>query len=244
MEHCLLASAGRSPALDHCINVLMEQGFAFSPKPTKEVTHLILPIPSVDTQGHIKGDGPLDEVLPQFSPTVTVIGGNLPDLSPHPCIDLLKDTVYVCQNAHITAHCAVTLAADRLQSTFRSCKCLIIGWGRIGKCLAHLMKSMDAQVTVAARKLEDRGMLEALGYRSVEIAHIKPQAYTVIYNTAPELLLPDCPGDALKIDLASQQGITGANVLWARGLPGKMAPIAAGEQMAQRILYYIKERME
>ena len=239
----LFATAGRSGALDHCVNLLTEKGYVFTSNLAEPVTHLILPVPSVDEGGHIKGDGPLQEVLAKLSPTATVIGGNLPQdlLGAHPFIDLLQDEDYVCQNAYITAHCAMALAAERLETTFRDCACLIIGWGRIGKCLAEVMTHLEAEVTVAVRNPRDQAILEALGYKSVTITKIDPTTYDLIFNTAPYLLLPNCKGKALKIDLASKPGITGPDVIWARGLPGKMAPAAAGKQMARRILYYIKE---
>ena len=243
MNPFLFATAGRSGALDYCVNLLSEKGYIFTSNLADPVTHLILPIPSLDEGGHIKGDGSLQEVLAKLSPTATVIGGNLPRNLPgeHSFIDLLQDEEYVCQNAYITAHCAMALAAERLDTTFRDCACLIIGWGRIGKCLADVMDRLDANVTVAVRNPRDRAILEALGYSTVSIPQIGPTAYDLIFNTAPELILPNCKGSALKIDLASKPGITGSDVIWARGLPGKMAPAAAGKQMAQRILYYIKE---
>ena len=243
MNRFLFATAGRSGALDCCVKLLMEKGYAFTSCLADPVTHLLLPIPSVDEQGHIKGDGPLPEVLEQLSPSATVVGGNLPRdlLGDRPFIDLLQDEAYVCQNAYITAHCAMALAAERLDTTFRDCPCLIIGWGRIGKCLAEVMTRLDAMVTVAARNPRDRAILDALGYETVAVSEIDPTRYALIFNTAPELLLPDCKGSALKIDLASRPGITGKDVIWARGLPGKMAPAAAGKQMASRLLYYIKE---
>lgn len=243
MHRFLFATAGRSGALDCCVNLLTEQGFPFAPRPTEKVTHLLLPVPSVDENLHINGDGFLPEVLSSLSPTATVIGGNLPKdlLEGRPHVDLLQDEEYVCQNAYITAHCAMALAAERLDTTFRGCACLIIGWGRIGKCLADVMRRLEADVTVAVRNPRDRAILEALGYRSLPLSDITPSAYDLIFNTAPHPVLQDCQGNALKIDLASQPGITGPDVIWARGLPGKMAPAAAGKQMARRILYYIKE---
>ena len=244
MRHYLFATAGRSGALDYCVNQLMAEGYPFTSCLTDPVTHLLLPIPSVDEQLHIKGDGPLQGILDNLRPTATIIGGNLPRdlLGNRPVIDLLQDEDYVCQNAHITAHCAMALAAERLDTTFRDCNCLIIGWGRIGKCLAEVMRRLDAKVTVAVRNLRDRAILEALGYETVSITEIDASSYDLIFNTAPVLILPDCKGNALKIDLASKPGLTGPDVIWARGLPGKMAPAAAGKQMARRILYYIKER--
>ena len=103
------------------------------------------------------------------------------------------------------------------------------------------MARLEAEITVAVRNPRDKAILEALGCKSMDIAKIVPTDYELIFNTAPYLLLPDCRGNALKIDLASKPGITGKDVIWARGLPWKMAPAAAGKQMARRILYYIKE---
>ena len=240
MNGVLFTAAGRSGSLDFCIRYLQEAGIPFAPQAEDSATHLLLPVPTLDGQGHIKGDGTLEEVWAKV-PAATIIGGNLPPLPGRVCIDLLQDEVFICQNAHITAHCAMALAAEHLDTTFRDCRCLILGWGRIGKCLAEVMGRLEARVSVAARNPRDRAILEALGYESMSPGAIDPAAYDLIFNTAPELLLPDCKGSALKIDLASKPGITGSDVIWARGLPGKMAPAAAGKLMALRILYYIKE---
>lgn len=237
MKDFLFYAAGRSPAITYAIDCLQEAGCVFTQVPCGLVTHLLLPVPSLDTDGRIKGGQSLNELLSLLPKGITVIGGNLPPLSDYRVIDLLKDPLYVSENASITAYCAIRHAMNKLPITLKGCPCLIIGWGRIGKCLARLLKAMDAQVTVFARKETDRAMLTALGYDATD--SLSPENYRLILNTAPELLLPDCPSDALKIDLASVPGITGQDVLWARGLPGKDAPESAGQLMARRILYYI-----
>ena len=38
------------------------------------------------------------------------------------------------------------------------------------------------------------------------------------------------------MDLASSPGIDGENVLWARGLPGKIAPESSGELIAKTVM--------
>ena len=68
---------------------------------------------------------------------------------------------------------------------------------------------------------------------------------SLVFNTAPSLLLSRemtarCP-DCLLIDLASQPGMQGDDVLWARGLPGKMAPESSGKLIAETILRLWKE---
>ena len=78
-------------------------------------------------------------------------------------------------------------------------------------------------------------MLDVLGYGTADTSALDPTGFRVIINTVPAMLLPDCGADALKIDLASKPGITGPDVLWARGLPGKDAPESAGHLIADTV---------
>jgi dipicolinate synthase subunit A len=135
---------------------------------------------------------------------------------------------------------------ENLPVTLDGCKTLIIGWGRIGKCLAPLLKALGAKVTVAARKEADRAILEATGYSAVETGCIDAGKYRLIINTVPAPVLDDdaAKKDVLWIDLASKKGIFGENVLWARGLPGKDAPESSGELIARTVLRYLgKEQL-
>ena len=146
----------------------------------------------------------------------------------------------MAENAAITADCALRLLADRLPVTFCGCPILVIGWGRIGKCLASMLKALGAEVTVAARKPADLGMLTALGYKTAEIGNLDPAPYRAIVNTAPAPVL-SAGGSAIKIDLASSLGMAGEDVIWARGLPGKMLPEASGALIARCVLHYLRE---
>lgn len=238
-------SAGCTEALAHCMQYLQYHSCNIAPAPGKTVTHLILPAPSFDPDGSIKGGEDLQAVLQQLPKDVTVIGGNLshPALEGYQTIDLLADPIYLAENANITAHCALKHAMQHLKVTLQGCPVLVIGWGRIGKCLAVLLRQLGARVSVYARKEADRAMLLALGY---ETADITPPAYDlmryrVIFNTAPTMLLPEeslesCREDCLKIDLASSPGIAGKDVIWARGLPNRDAPESSGILMGQTIL--------
>ena len=158
-------------------------------------------------------------------------------------IDLLQDPYYVAENARITAHCAIRLAAEKLPCIWHGLPVLIIGWGRIGKCLAQLLKSLGAYVTVAARKPADRAMLDALGFDTLDTARLDGSLlrFRVIYNTVPELVLPaetmrSIDADCLKIDLASFPGMDGPDVISARGLPSRYAPESAGALIAKTLL--------
>ena len=85
-------------------------------------------------------------------------------------------------------------------------------------------------------------MAEALGYRCCDTQHICAEKFRLVINTVPAPVLPNATGTGLKIDLASVQGMTGRNVLWARGLPGLLAPESSGALIAQMILQWIKEK--
>jgi dipicolinate synthase subunit A len=151
-------------------------------------------------------------------------------------VDLLQDERYLALNARITAHCAVKVALQQLPVILDSCETLVIGWGRIGKCLAQLLQRMGANVTVCARKAADRSMLAALGYQVQDTQTVDLSAYRIIFNTVPTMLFPSCPGNGLKIDLASQLGLGSNDVIWARGLPGKDAPESSGTLIAETLL--------
>lgn len=244
MNELTFYCAGSSRALYYAAAFLMEEGAVFLPCPDHAVTHLLLPIPSFEADGSIKGGGDLSEILARLPKTVTVIGGNLkrPELAEYETLDLLEDPWYLARNASITAHCTLELALARLPITLEKCPVLIVGWGRIGKCLAKLLHGLGANVTVAARKESRRVMIDALGYRSCPMEIIRTENYRLIINTVPAMVLPSAPGTALKMDLASVPGIGGKDVVQARGLPGLLAPESSGALIAQTITQWIKEK--
>ena len=244
MNDLVFYCVGESKALIYTAAFLSEAGATFLPYPDHNVTHLLLPVPSFTADGSIRGGGELSPILAQLPKTVTVIGGGLrrPELYGYEVLDLLEDPLYLARNASITAHCALELALAKLPVTLEKCPVLVVGWGRIGKCLAKLLKGLGADVTVAARKESRRVMIEALGYRSCTIEGIHTEHYRLIINTVPAMILPNAVGTGLKIDLASVPGMTGRDVLWAKGLPGLLAPESSGALIAQTISQWIEEK--
>lgn len=243
--------AGSTPAIHYAALKLAQRGVTFVSSPGPDVTHLLLPVPSLGPDGHIQGAGNLWHLLADLPKETLVIGGNLqhPALDDYQKIDLLQDPTYVAGNAAITADCAVRLAGINLKIVFRDCPALVIGWGRIGKCLARLLGNLGARVTVSARKESDLAVLRALGYEAVNTQDIGQhlQRYRLVFNTVPfpvitekqaEGFLPGC----VRIDLASRQGIGGEGVIWARGLPAKYACESSGELIADTILRMLGER--
>lgn len=231
---------GHTDALDHAVNILIRKGCDVARQPDNTVTHLLLPVPSFEPGGLVKGGDHLEEILARLPKDVIIFGGNLDRISGYRTADFLKDPLYLAENANITAHCALGLAIKQLPVTLQDCQTLVIGWGRIGKCLAALLKQIGAKVTVATRKEADRAMLRALGYDAEDTAALGGSLtrFRVIFNTAPVMVLDAdklrfCRPGCLKIDLASASGIAGDDVLWARGLPGRDAPEASGVLIAR-----------
>jgi dipicolinate synthase subunit A len=228
----------RNKALDYATANL-----PISPAPGDQVTHLLLPIPSFAPDGSIRGGGDLKAILSVLPAEIIIIGGNLHHaaLSGYKTIDLLEDPVYVTENADITARCALKLLLDCLPCTLKGCPILILGWGRIGKCLARLLRANDALITVYARKEADRALLNTLGYMTQ--SDPDPIGFRAVINTAPAILLSDCPEDIFKMELSSVIGIGGKDVLWAKGLPAIHAPESSGKLIADSI-YRLLEKEE
>lgn len=243
MTSTLIYPMGTTAACGYAAKELKLSGLPLTDHPSPEVTHLLLDVPSFGADGSLRGGGDVHSLLRMLPENCCVIGGNLnhPTLAGKRCIDLLKDPMYLAKNAAITAECALQVAYPKMDFLFCGAPCLIIGWGRIGKCLGRLLLALGAKVAIAARKETDRAMAAALGYDFVDMESL-PTAlaqYRVIFNTAPELLLNKeqlslCP-DCIKIDLASKPGLEGEDVILARGLPGVYAPESSGKLIAETI---------
>ncbi len=231
MRQTTVFPMGDGRAVSFAARILEQQGVRVATALDRNVTHVLLDVPTKDAD------------FSRIPAGVTVIGGNLDAIGEdHPKVDLLREEQYLSENAAITADCALRLLGDRLPVAFRGCSILVIGWGRIGKCLVAMLKALDADVSVAARKPSDLGMLAALGYGAVALEKIDPRVYRAIINTAPAEVLAHGGEEAcVKIDLASRLGMAGENVLWARGLPGKMLPEESGGCIARGVLRHLGE---
>lgn len=160
-------------------------------------------------------------------------------------------------NAIPTAEGAIAIAMEELSRTLHGSRCLVLGFGRIGKVLAHQLRGLGAKVTCGARKPADLAWIEAYGYDSLHIQKLSGKLcqYDVIFNTAPALILSkdnlkQTKPEVVLIDLASKPGgidFTGAKELnrtaiWALSLPGKVAPLTAGLIIKDTILHLLQEQ--
>ena len=223
----------RSAAISHAMAYLSKAGLPVSAYPTGKTGYLLLPVPSFP-----HGNAYLEELLPQLPKGTVICGGNLGSHGNFTTVDFLKDPYYLAENAAITARCAMSIVQERTE--LKGCSVLVLGWGRIGKCLWKFMSDLGAWVTVAARKPEDLAMIRALGGKSVPIRSVDKDltSYNVILNTVPAMILPEMISapDAVILELASIPGMAGDNIISARGLPGLMAPEESGKLIAETFI--------
>ena len=229
MNKIVFSTYGHSPALAHARNYLESWGYCVSDDLTN-ATHLLLPVPSLDDTGKVRGGG----ALPSLPEGITLLGGNLQSYNGVK-VDFLQDPYYLEENAAITAHCALKYAEIRPGT-----RALVIGFGRIGKMLCPLLAGLGADITVAVRKEASFLAVEEGGFHAVYMQDWKPREFDVVYNTAPASVLfsGECKEDAILIDLSSWEGIFGKGVIRARGLPGKDAPEDSGALIAKTALRY------
>ena len=233
--------AGQTPAIQFAKTHLAQNGILFSDTARWDTANLLLDVPSFRPGDQQR----IETLLSSLPKQLTVWGGNLqhPSLDGFACRDLLRDESYLTENAAITADCTMDLLVPLLKRPLNDTSVLIIGWGRIGKCLAPLLSESGCHVTVSARKAADLTNISDSGFNAVETGQIQKilPALDLIINTVPALILTESPNGILKIDLASVKGIAGDDVLRARGLPGRYAPERSGKLICSTILRFLKE---
>lgn len=247
MDKRQIFCTGKTKAARYAAQNLKSLGLPIVDTPADSVGHLLLDVPSLEASGSLRLGGPVEKLLELFPSDVVIYGGNLshPAFADFQTVDFLQDEGYQCENAYITAECALDVALPYLKITLRRCPVLVIGWGRIGKCLGRLLQAMGADVTIAARKAADRSMIHALGFHAEDTASLADSLghYRLIFNTVPATVLSReqmaaCRPDCVKIELASRNGMDDEDVILARGLPGLHLPESSGNLIAETFLRY------
>lgn len=159
---------------------------------------------------------------------------------------------FAVQNVVPTAEGAIEIAMREYPGTVSGSRCLVAGFGRIGKILTWMLHGIGAKVTASARKQSDLAWIASYGYQSILTEDIGGK-FDLVFNTVPAVIfdrqsLSRLHGRPLIIDLASPPGGVddgaaedgGFHVIHALSLPGKVAPKAAGE-IIKRTIYHIME---
>lgn len=237
---------GSTAAVRFAESFLKAESVAICDHFSPEVTHILLDIPSMGGSQTLRDGTEVSYLLERLSPQVHIFGGMLPEelFSQWKHTDLLTDEIYLHKNAALTAEAALRMAWSIADDSMMGAPVLVLGYGRIGKCLAKLLSQNGCAVTVAARNPRDLALAEALGYGAIPVdaiaGHLKD--FRMIFNTIPAKIADvDSLYGCICLDLASVPGLTGSRVIPAQGLPGKLLPRSSGKLIADTLLRLRKE---
>jgi dipicolinate synthase subunit A len=230
---------------------------------------VILPLPVTSREGMLNaplGSGihTIYEIFAALRPNQIVCAGRVDEQTAKiaeeagiELIDYLKREELAVSNAVAAAEGAIQLIMEETAITVCHAKCLVIGFGRIGKILCHRLRGLGAYVTATARKVEDLAWIRAYGYEACETDKIDGTLgnYDVIVNTVParilgEERLREVRRGALCLDLASKPGgidfsaasKMGVKAVWALSLPGEVAAETSGKIIRDTIYNILSEK--
>lgn len=169
--------------------------------------------------------------------------------------DYMSREELAVENAVPSAEGAIEVAMKEYVGTIHGSKCLVTGFGRIGKVLAKMLDGLGAQVYAAARKKKDLSLIGALGFHPVDIKNLcSVKDVDLVFNTVPAMIfgahtLARVCKNAVVIDLASVPGGVdfesarrlGIKTVHALSLPGKVAPKTSGEIIKNTIFNMLEE---
>ena len=153
-------------------------------------------------------------------------------------------------NSIPTAEGAIQIAMENSKITLHGSKTCVIGFGRVAITLARTLKALGANVSVIARNRGQLARAAEMGCAKAGYSDLQNILNEVdfVFNTVPAMILDNnllkhANQDLIIIDLASQPGGTdfeaanryGIKAILAPGLPGKIAPISAGQILADVI---------
>ncbi len=200
------------------------------------------------------------EVMKAIEEDALLLGGNLDsDIKAIaknnniPLLDYFDCEDLKIKNAIPTAEGAIEIAMRETSITLNGACVLVCGYGRIGKVLSSLLKALGAKVYVSARRHSDIAYITVNGnvpvrYGSGEFFEAL-KTVDIVFNTVPAHILDKTVIEKMKsccliIDLASGDGGTdfdaakkcGIKAIHALSLPGKVAPVTAGEIICDCVL--------
>lgn len=151
-------------------------------------------------------------------------------------------------NSIPSAEGALQMAMEATNITIHSSRSFVLGLGRTGITLIHMLKGIGAKVTAVARKSADLARATEMGVKVIDYSQLETEISRadIVFNTVPTLvlnrnILEEMPREAVIIDLASIPGGTdfeyakklGIKAQLAPGLPGIVAPKTAGRILAK-----------
>jgi len=230
----------------------------------RRAKNVILPLPmsrncDYITAPYYSGKMPISDVVKAVGKGGSIYCGKACPIMNHICrdngltlVDYFEREELVVMNAAITAEGALEIIMREKARAIMDMSVLVMGYGRIAKVLSGHLKALGANVTVTARKFADLSWVRIAGCNAVHFDDVDDLlgGFDTIVNTVPAQVLDEgrlgrLRRDCLIVDLASKSCVAsmeGVNVIWALSLPGKIAPITAGEIIADTIFNIINEK--
>lgn len=169
-------------------------------------------------------------------------------------VDFSADEKLVVGNALITAEAALSIYMEKKEISVSGSRILVVGSGRVAKCVVRVFSSLRADVTLMARSERELALAAISGIAAVDIEdgdarrEALSRHFDAVINTVParvisldELSLLD--DDTLLIELASapygfdadEAAARGISAVLASSLPAKYAPASAAELIADAV---------
>lgn len=164
--------------------------------------------------------------------------------------DVEENEKFLLDNAYLTAAAGVATALRAGERAFFRVTAGVIGYGRIGRFCADMLRALGAEVEVYVRRGEVKECAERSGFRARLLEEGMSIPTDLLFGSAPApaenlVALRISPtasvydlGGGLPTHLLATDG-TRIPVLSLRGAPGVFAPRAAGEIYGGAILDFV-----
>lgn len=200
----------------------------------------------------------LSALFPLLKKDHILTGGNLPSSvlsfcteKEIPCYDLMSSESLAYHNAEITAEGMLCEILKNTPFVLQNCRILVIGFGKCGSILVHKLHALHAKVSICELAEQRRELASSFGFPAFSPIYLKEflPRFSLIINTVPSPVLkketfsnlsPDCflfdlssPPGGIDLEAAKENHIPTFHCL---GLPGKIAPLSAGEAIGKILI--------
>lgn len=208
---------------------------------------IILPLPMTrDNQKINTTDFSISAMFDAVNENAVVFAGMCKDIScKAKIIDYNNDEEFTLKNAFYTAESAVSLSIANTPFSLKDAQILILGNGRIGKCLGKLLSPFCDNLTVSARREKDFEYIRNQGLKSINSNEISDlSGFDIVFNTIPHNVitkgtLDTIKNNALIIDLASKNsGLSDSRSSYidAKALPAKYCPSSSAKALYDSVI--------
>ncbi len=161
--------------------------------------------------------------------------------------DYSADETFLSGNARLTALSALPELIQHTPGGLSGAEVLLLGWGRIARALASLLRPWDVRLTCAARSPEARRAIAALGCTPSDFSLARP--FHALINTVPapvagEALLSRQTPETLLLELASAPGGFDRSAAARLGLPLRDLPGLPGKRTPRGAAILLKSTLE